>query len=474
MNSLSNDILSLILTQVRSGGSGNNDMLACLQINKIWHRIGSSIFYRHIALDNSRVDPFHNSFKLDCGPQVQTLTLLISSEGRHLVDGNPKPHPELDAKLRRTIPLLTRLDNLASFSLSLEGREEVILGRSTVMDFIDALPARCTNLELDTQGQDHQDSEGSAHLCESLRNLLPRMHHVRIRVASVCPALLGTGELSNHNDLSQQSPVIDSATKATPSATAPFKPVDLPNIRSLVIYCALPHSRKMKRCGRASRSHQTEYTGPSWIPITTAMEQLPFAPKPPPRDASILAINATQQLAEADFEDPTVWQAIVVARPTAKTSQAVPHRAIWSSADSVFVRLPDGRDLVTTLGNATLLAEGETWCSTSGGSGARVPRAVLEAEGEGRPSFAGGLVRAALSPLRTVAQWKEEFPRRTSHLFRNEAMIGDRLVEVETREGEGRYLVVEPVVERTPEGYERNFLGALRKVQADSVDSTAI
>lgn len=476
MNPLSNDILSLILTQVRSGGSGNDDILACLRVSKAWHRIGSPIFYRHIVLDNSRMDPFHNSFRLDCGPQVQTLTLLISSEGRHLVDGNPKPHPGLDAKIRRTIPLLKQLDNLVSFSLSLEGPEEVILERSTIVDIINALPARCTNLELDTHGHDRQDSEGCAHLCESLRSLMPRMHHVRIRVASVCPALLGTGELSNHHDLSQQSPVIESTTKKTPSATTPFKPVDLPNIRSLVIYCDLPHRSKTRCCGRASRSQQTEYTGPSWIPITTAIEQLPSAPKPPTRDASILAINTTQQLAEADFEDPTAWQAIIVARPTAKTSQAVPHRAIWSSADSVFVRLPDGRDLVTTLGNATLLAEGETWCGTfggGGGGGARVPRAVLEAEGEGRPSFAGGLFRASLSPLRTVAQWKEEFPKRTSHLFRNEAMVGERLVEVKMREGEGRYLAVEPVVERTPEGYERNFLGALRKVQAETNDSTA-
>lgn len=472
MNSLSNDILSLILTQVKSAGSGNNDILACLQVNKTWYRITSPIFYRHIVLDNSRLIPFYNSFRLDFGPQVQTLTLLISSEGRHLVDGNPKPHPELEAKLRHTIQFLNRLDNLASFSLSLKGRGEILLEQATVIDIIDALPARCTNLELDTQGQDQEDGKDSAHLCDSLRRLMPRMHHVRIRISSICPALLGTGELSSHHNSSQQSRSIDSTTKETTSATTPFRPVELPNIRSLVIYCALPHSGKTRCCSYASRSAQTEYTGPSWTPITTAMEQLPTGPKPPPGDASILAINATRQLAEADFEDPTVWQAVVVARPTARTSQAVPHRAIWSSADSVFVRLPDGRDLVTTLGNAALLAEGETWCGNLGG--ARVPRAALEAEREGRPSFAGGLVRAALSPLRTAAQWKEEFPRRMMHLFGNEDMVGERLLEVETREGEGIYLAVEPVAERTPEGYERNFLGALRKLQAETDVSTVI
>lgn len=132
---------------------------------------------------------------------------------------------------------------------------------------------------------------------------------------------------------------------------------------------------------------------------------------------------------------------------------------------------------MTTLGNAALLAEGETWCGTLGG-GARVPRAVLEAEAEGkgelRPSFADGLVRGPLSPLRTAAQWREEFPRRTCHLFRNEAMVGERLLEVETREEEGRYLAVEPVAERTPEGYARDLLGALRKVQAENNNSTVI
>lgn len=475
MDSLSNDILSLILTKVKSGDSGSIDILACLRVNKTWHRLASPILHRHVVLDNSRMIPLHHSFRLDYGPQVQTLTLLVSSEGRHLVDGNPKPLPELDAKIRLVIPLLRRLDSLDSFSLSLEGREECIIERGTVVDIIDALPESCTNLELDTQGQDQQHGEGSAHLCKSLRRLMPRMHHVRIRVASVCPALLGMGELSNHHDLSQQSPLIDSTPETASPARTPFKPVDLPNIRSLVIYCALPHSGKMACCGRASRSHQTEYTGPSWVPITTAMEQLPVAFRPPPRGASILAVNATRQISEADFEDPAAWQAIVVARPMERTSQAVPHRAIWSSADSVFVRLPDGRDMVTTLGNAVLIAEGETWCGTLGG-GARVPRTILEADagadGEWRASFAVGLVRAPLSPLMTAAQWREEFPRRTSQLFRNEAMVGQRLLEVETRQGEGRYLAVDPVAERTPQGYARNFLGALRKVEAETNDST--
>lgn len=50
------------------------------------------------------------------------------------------------------------------------------------------------------------------------------------------------------------------------------------------------------------------------------------------------------------------------------------------------------------------------------------------------------------------------------HLFRNEAMVGESILEVETREGERRYLVVEPVAERTPEEHMSNFLGALRKV----------
>ncbi|KAG8164498.1 hypothetical protein KVR01_006416 [Diaporthe batatas] len=215
-----------------------------------------------------------------------------------------------------------------------------------------------------------------------------------------------------------------------------------------------------------------KYIGPSWVPITTAMQQLATGPKPSPPGASILAINSTQQLAEEDFDDPTRWQAIIAARPAARTSQAVPHRAIWSSADSVFVRLPDGRDVVTTIGNAVVLAEGETWCGAVGGQ--RIPRAVLEAEESGRPSFAGGLVRAPISPLRTALQWREEFPKRTSHLFRNEELVGEKLLEVQTRKGESRYLVVDTVNERTPEGYTRNFLGALRKIPVETSENTGI
>lgn len=109
------------------------------------------------------------------------------------VTSNREPDSGLDANIPSIIPILKRMDNLVSGSLWLKARSTVFLERNTIADIVDALPASCTALEIDTLGLDEHEVEGRTHLCDSLRRVMPQMYHVKIHVASVCPALLGTG-----------------------------------------------------------------------------------------------------------------------------------------------------------------------------------------------------------------------------------------------------------------------------------------
>ena len=63
---------------------------------------------------------------------------------------------------------------------------------------LNSLPQSCMSLELklDTKGRDDDplcgffDTGASSHLCMTIRQLLPRLRHLRLRLGSICPSLL--------------------------------------------------------------------------------------------------------------------------------------------------------------------------------------------------------------------------------------------------------------------------------------------
>ena len=62
----------------------------------------------------------------------------------------------------------------------------------TLAEILDSLPQSCTALELDTRGRDDDPVCGffatgaSLHLCTSIRQVLPRLRHLRLRLGSIC------------------------------------------------------------------------------------------------------------------------------------------------------------------------------------------------------------------------------------------------------------------------------------------------
>lgn len=79
----------------------------------------------------------------------------------------------------------------------------------TIAALLAALPLSCVNLELDTRGREDDRAcgfypvYGSTHLCPTIRDLLPRLRHLRLRLGTLCSHLF----LAPHDDGDTYTPV---------------------------------------------------------------------------------------------------------------------------------------------------------------------------------------------------------------------------------------------------------------------------
>ncbi len=123
--------------------------------------------------------------------------------------------------LRRTPDKLARMVNLKTFSLTVS-TEPVTIGfwipRPVIAQIVEALPEACVNLEIDSRGNDYFEP-GSGHICDTLRGMLPRLRHLRLRLSTLCPAFLGSGFKPEFKSLSS------------------FEPLAAPCLQTLVVNC---------------------------------------------------------------------------------------------------------------------------------------------------------------------------------------------------------------------------------------------
>ncbi|KAL1858933.1 hypothetical protein Daus18300_009803 [Diaporthe australafricana] len=449
MDVLSGELLLAILLELKSI-SPNKDFFSCLLVCKKWTQTATPLLYGNIALVGSRaVGLFARCFQPSLyGEHVRSVTLKFERDDAE--GDNTK-------ELRLVASILPQLGNLSSLSLHTRANPA---SPDALISLLEALPVSCTSLELDTYHDDVYGLGGNiqpAHLCDSLRAILPRMHHARIRTGIMCGAMFGEGNLP------------DEAAPCGRPGSKPFVPIHLPHMRSLLVVCA--RQSLLFRCGAVSTNHMNilwaDLSGSAWLSVTTALEQLVQTPGAVRQagDASICAVGIT----DYDQDDMVTWKAIVRADVVAKVSWAVPYRMVWHSGipGSWVVRLPDGRELMTTLQNIEQLAEGEEWVSVSGG--VRLPRSVMEDKRAGRPSFAVGCVPEPMPLLKTAEQWRQDNPKKMTYVWRNEAITGEKLVEAEKRMGRDEYLSLQPVLERTPVGWCRGYRNeSLERVQAST------
>lgn len=418
--SLPNDILIQIIVQVKRSFNNYRQLLSCLLVNKRWYEITKPILYGNIAFNDSRLGLFVERLNLSqYSSHVRSITLRLGP-------GHDFPLHEQVAQLT---PLISRLDNLSSFSLWLHKDYDSAFLRSTLMNLINALPVSCTCLEIDTQANDDRPMKEPAHACDAIRFILPRMQHVRLQLGAICKSLFMDPSKPDEN-------------------------ITLPHIQTLVVNCSQAHGYPPKLCGPDDHVPFNTYHGHPdvvWSTVTNGLECLVEKKGATPKDAKIYAVIASDH----NYEDRSIWQAQIRADMLAKESWAFPQRSIWMEGmipGSWLIRLENGRDLMSVLTNLEALAEGQPWRDVVGG--ARLPAAILEAERLGQPSFATGCVEAPLV-TKTSQQWREDNPRKGHMLWQNERQTGMRLLEPENRVGKDKYLSLDQIREITPLGWQR-------------------
>jgi hypothetical protein len=476
---LSNDVIIGIAKQLKRDSDKNESLNTFVRVCKRWNQCGLPIFYGNIGLSNKTLERFTHSFNVSTYAEfVRSLTLRIEADhGRHpsatalfsnFASGPPAitsgfgcsglgssdfdssgfgsaPTNE-PASIEMTLPnrvanfvtLIPNFKKLKSFSLRLEESSYRSVPRATLIELLEALPEICTNLELDTGAQDHREEQEKAHVCEAIRGLLPHMQNVRIRIGAMCSAMFGIGNSSSDG----------------------FKPIALPNIRSLVVSCAIFNGQQVQCCGRqdytTSAKHPGSHGALAWPFITADLAKLVEHSGDNLTHACIYAMNAT-----SGDDASQICQTAIRTDVVTKETSAFPILSIgvpWQGKVSYEVRLHDDSELVlTSPSHVESIAEGQTWQDVRGG--ARLPTEILKAERTGLPSFATG---CAVLPLleKSEQSWiAENGNEPLSTLLLRERKVGMKLVRAEKRTGNG-YRELVPVREVTPQGWIRTNRGS--------------
>lgn len=469
MENVPDDVLIAIATQLKRNKSAAQDLLAFIKVSARWHALGIPLLYGNISIPTRRIEPFAHAFiSFKYAKLVRSLSICVGSEDS-LMDEDPfrnedRTDPwneaqsnqsgcgyliqggvtceQLEARLPFTlfVPILSKLRNLVSFSLVIEGGVEWYrLRRTTVADLVNALPPSCINLELDTNGYDYMDGE-SVHVCENIRRILPRMRNVRLRLGAMCSALFSSG----------QSPISINAHERSSNVSADW--ITLQNIESLIVICGNAiEGNLLLRCGYGYESRH-EIGSDSWCDITSSLNDLVTTDAVSSRNTQIIIMSPSWG-EEQHFAYETHLRTDIVNRET----WAVPclPKIEMTEADFPYyslVRTPDGSEqVIENYNEIDDISEGHIWRNTA--CGTRLPAYVVNAEKKGLPSFATGCIERPAADL--TEQYYDVQPGMSlTRTYRDEAQTGLKLVLAEKRTGHD-FLALRPVKVITPEGWVR-------------------
>lgn len=123
-----------------------------------------------ITIESEWLVGLYNSDSIDASESTQQLWLLLEEFGS----------------------ILPSLDHLHSFSFLVLGRiNNFWIPRPLLATLLSSLPATCTSLAIDTSGSDRAEP-GTSHLCDTIREILPRLEHLRLDLSTLCPKVFET------------------------------------------------------------------------------------------------------------------------------------------------------------------------------------------------------------------------------------------------------------------------------------------
>ncbi|KAI0471356.1 hypothetical protein F4859DRAFT_485401 [Xylaria cf. heliscus] len=183
----------LTLDSKKSNASLISSILCCQK----WRPLASSVLYRHVVLDQGRLEMFVNNH-MSC--EVTSLTVTMDAVGVDPSDPSIAIHKAnvRNVSLRKLCSFIEDIKPRA-VSISVDMPFPCTATRE-VASIVNNLPESCTGLEIDMR---HSSSfspnsvptaapgvpQAYPHLCDSVRTVLPQLQHLRLRLPVLCPAI---------------------------------------------------------------------------------------------------------------------------------------------------------------------------------------------------------------------------------------------------------------------------------------------
>lgn len=194
---LPQEILLIVLKQVRNI-STSSSFVSCLLVCRRWCDLGLSLLHSLICLTNSNLENFLNRFSHANCVLVRSLTVKINTRPPKDSESRYIGAKLLSSLLPSLATMISKMSTLLVFSFVV-ARKKMLFPRfgvptSIITLMIENLSNRCVHLEIDIQNLTLSGLR-SVHLCEKIRDILPRLQHFRVRLFRLCPAMI----LANFN-----------------------------------------------------------------------------------------------------------------------------------------------------------------------------------------------------------------------------------------------------------------------------------
>ncbi|KAI1120349.1 hypothetical protein F5Y10DRAFT_258610 [Nemania abortiva] len=416
-----------------SGDHGNAPLLACILCCKKWQPFASAVLYRHVVLDEHRIFKF---VKNHLAYEIRSLTVTMAAVGVNPYQVNEAVETT-ETRLTMLRGLCPAIKEMRPTTLSISVDIPFpFSAASEVASILESLPASCTSLEVDLRHSSRISSklarvaaQPRPHLCESIRAVLPRLRHLRLRLPTLCPAIFSTSP--SQQDVHQT-------------------PVHSPKLRTCLINLSLREPRYVNQGAWATTCGDDH----SRTPHIGQREQVPSALPPMEetlRDFAHLNKGSLERLWVMDVQprDSRQYHAHAgwIRRDfLAGASWPIPVWAIGAfQADACVARVPspnsedETEDWVSSNESVEIVAEGGSWTKEFS-SGARLP--TLDPRTYNPTS----------SPeVMTGAKFRKT--KRESCIFWvNEGKTGERILP----QGPGQLMQQWELLEITPSGWKRD------------------
>ncbi|KAI1294402.1 hypothetical protein F5Y03DRAFT_387672 [Xylaria venustula] len=181
------EIFNLLALDSRKSNAPLLSSILCCQK---WRPLASSVLYRHVVLDQTRLEAFLMN-RTKC--KLTSLTVKMDLLGVN--PGDPSPAIAIANARKNCLQKLSSVIgelNPTTLSLSVD-LPFPCTAVPMVIAILNCLPESCTALEIDLKHSGsfvpHMTPDSALpqpHLCESIRRVLPRLEHLRLRLPLLC------------------------------------------------------------------------------------------------------------------------------------------------------------------------------------------------------------------------------------------------------------------------------------------------